>query len=67
MAESPMLGARCPVEWAEKIKNIAHLTGRSEAEVVREAIGALSRDLCKIMQDGLESPILSSFQVFLKN
>lgn len=38
MAESPMLGARCPVEWQEKIKGIAEATGRKEAEVVREAI-----------------------------
>lgn len=40
MAESPMLGARCPTEWAEQVKAIATATGRKEAEVVREAIGA---------------------------
>lgn len=38
MAESPMLGARCPVEWQAKIKGIAEATGKKEAEVVREAI-----------------------------
>ena len=38
MAESPMLGARCPVEWQEKIRGIAEATGRKQAEVVREAI-----------------------------
>ncbi len=38
MAESPMLGARCPVEWQAKIRGIAEATGKKEAEVVREAI-----------------------------
>lgn len=38
MAESPMLGTRCPVEWQQKIKDIADATGRKEAEIVREAI-----------------------------
>jgi RHH-type rel operon transcriptional repressor/antitoxin RelB len=33
-----MLGARCPVEWQEKIRGIAEATGRKQAEVVREAI-----------------------------
>ena len=39
MAESPMLGARVPLEWQEKIRGIAEASGRKEAEVVREAIG----------------------------
>ena len=39
MAESPMLGARVPLEWQEKIRGIAEASGRREAEVVREAIG----------------------------
>ncbi|AKG24939.1 hypothetical protein [Calothrix sp. 336/3] len=39
MAEKPMIGARCPEAWQEKIKNIAQLTGRTEADVVREALG----------------------------
>ncbi len=38
MAESPMLGARCPVEWQQKIRGIAEASGRREAEIVREAI-----------------------------
>lgn len=38
MAESPMLGARCPIEWQTKIRGIAEATGKKEAEVVREAI-----------------------------
>ena len=38
MAESPMLGARCPVEWQAKIRGIAEATGKKEAEIVREAI-----------------------------
>lgn len=38
MAESPMLGARCPVEWQQQIQEIAAAAGRKEAEVVREAI-----------------------------
>lgn len=40
MAESPMLGARCPVEWQEKIRNIAGAFGKKEAEIIREAIAA---------------------------
>lgn len=38
MAESPMLGARCPVEWQEKIRDIAEASGKKEAEIIREAI-----------------------------
>lgn len=38
MAHSPMLGARCPVEWQQQIQAIANASGRKEAEVVREAI-----------------------------
>jgi RHH-type rel operon transcriptional repressor/antitoxin RelB len=39
MAESPMLGARCPVEWQQQIRAISTTSGRKEAEVVREALG----------------------------
>jgi RHH-type rel operon transcriptional repressor/antitoxin RelB len=38
MPESPMLGARCPVEWQQQIRAIALSSGRKEAEVVREAL-----------------------------
>jgi RHH-type rel operon transcriptional repressor/antitoxin RelB len=38
MPESPMLGARCPVEWQQQIRAIATASGRKEAEVVREAL-----------------------------
>lgn len=39
MAESPMVGARVPETWQKKFREIAELTGRTEAEVVREALG----------------------------
>jgi RHH-type rel operon transcriptional repressor/antitoxin RelB len=35
-----MLGARCPVEWQEKVRGIAEASGKKEAEIVREAIAA---------------------------
>jgi len=38
MPESPMIGARCPVEWQEQIQEIARAAGRKESEVVREAL-----------------------------
>jgi len=38
MAQSPMLGARCPVEWQQQISAIATASGRKEAQVVREAL-----------------------------
>jgi len=38
MAESPMVGARCPVAWQQQISAIAAASGRRESEVVREAI-----------------------------
>lgn len=38
MPESPMVGARCPVEWQQQIQEIASAAGRKEAEVVREAL-----------------------------
>ena len=38
MAESPMVGARVPQDWQQQISAIAHLAGRKEAEIVREAI-----------------------------
>ncbi len=39
MPESPMLGARCPVEWQQQIRVIALASGKKETEVVREALG----------------------------
>ena len=39
MAESPMVGARGPVEWQQQISAIANASGRKEAEIVREALG----------------------------
>lgn len=38
MSESPMIGARCPVEWQEQIQEIARAAGRKESEVIREAL-----------------------------
>ena len=38
MADSPILAARCPVEWQQQIQAIATAAGRKESEVVREAI-----------------------------
>ena len=38
MADSPILAARCPVEWHIQIQAIATAAGRKESEVVREAI-----------------------------
>ena len=38
MAESPMVGARVPQDWQQQISAIAHLAGRKEAEIVREAL-----------------------------
>lgn len=43
MADSPILAARCPVEWQQQIQSIATATGRKEAEVVREAKRTVSR------------------------
>lgn len=34
----PMVAARVPLEWHKQIREIAKLTGRTEAEVVREAL-----------------------------
>jgi RHH-type rel operon transcriptional repressor/antitoxin RelB len=39
MAESPMVGARVPQAWQEKIQQLAQLSGRREADIVREALG----------------------------
>ncbi|HEY9779089.1 MAG TPA: hypothetical protein V6D09_02970 [Leptolyngbyaceae cyanobacterium] len=39
MAESPMVGARVTQEWQQQISAIALASGRTEAEVVREALG----------------------------
>lgn len=38
MADSPILAARCPVEWQQQIQEIAKAAGRKESSVVREAI-----------------------------
>lgn len=38
MPESPMVGARIPLTWQQQIKEIATVSGRREAEVVREAL-----------------------------
>lgn len=38
MPESPLVGARVPLDWQQKIQEIAQAAGRKEAEVVREAI-----------------------------
>lgn len=38
MAESPMVGARVPLDWQQQIQEIAAVAGRKEAEVVREAL-----------------------------
>lgn len=37
MPESPMVGARVPLDWQQQIQEIAKAAGRKEAEVVREA------------------------------
>jgi predicted DNA-binding protein len=42
MAESPMVGARVPMEWQVKLRDIAQASGKKEASVVREAIAYLS-------------------------
>lgn len=39
MAESPMVGARVPLEWQQQISAIALASGRKEAEIIREALG----------------------------
>jgi RHH-type rel operon transcriptional repressor/antitoxin RelB len=39
MAESPMVGARVPLDWQQQISAIAISSGRKEAEIVREALG----------------------------
>lgn len=33
---SPMLEARCPLEWQQKIQEIAKVANRTEAEVIKE-------------------------------
>lgn len=38
MAESPMVGARVPLDWQQQISAIATAAGRKESEVVREAL-----------------------------
>lgn len=37
MADSPILAARCLVEWQQQVQQIATTSGRKESEVVREA------------------------------
>lgn len=39
MPESPMVGARVPLDWQQQFQEIAAFSGRKEAEVVREALG----------------------------
>ena len=39
MADSPMIGARVPQDWQERIRAIAAVAGRKEAEIIREALG----------------------------
>jgi len=39
MAESLMVGARVPQDWQERIRAIAAVAGRKEAEIIREALG----------------------------
>ena len=38
MAESPMVGARVPQDWQQQFQEIAGLSGRKEAQVIREAL-----------------------------
>lgn len=38
MSDLPMVGARVTQEWREQIRAIAHSAGRTEAEIVRDAI-----------------------------
>jgi len=38
MASSPMIGCRVPQDWQQQIEKIASTTGRTQAEVVREAV-----------------------------
>ncbi len=38
MAESPMVGCRVPQDWHSRIQEIAAASGRSEAQVIREAV-----------------------------
>jgi predicted DNA-binding protein len=37
--QQPMVGARVPHTWKDQIKGICQETGKSESEVVQEAIG----------------------------
>ncbi len=39
MAASPMVGARVPEEWHRQIRAIALTTNKTDADVVREALG----------------------------
>lgn len=39
MAESPIIGARVPQDWQQRISAISLASGRKEAEIVREALG----------------------------
>jgi predicted DNA-binding protein len=36
--QKPMVGARVPHVWKDQIQGICHETGKSESEVVQEAI-----------------------------
>jgi predicted DNA-binding protein len=39
MAASPMVGARVPEEWYRQIRAIALATNKTDADIVREALG----------------------------
>jgi predicted DNA-binding protein len=38
--QKPMIGARVPLEWKQQISGICQESGKSESEVVQEAIAA---------------------------
>jgi predicted DNA-binding protein len=38
--QKPMVGARVPLEWKQQILGICQESGKSESEVVQEAIAA---------------------------
>jgi len=38
--QKPMVGARVPHSWKDQIQSICNETGKSESEVVQEAIAA---------------------------
>lgn len=54
MAVSPMVGTRIPVEWQQKIQQIAQASGLREADIIREAI---ARYLGEINPDGVKGAL----------